>query len=145
MPVTTRAVSRLLPSSVPEQRLDSGFDGIPTLSTFHQRFTHVRLSSAHLTGLSRLFLNAHYPGHCAGAASGGLDPGPAARVRGADPHLLCSSAAFRWPSRPPFRAFVAHSRRRTALRALRLAGEASLPARTTCPSRSEDTGLPARG
>src|SRR6266545_7560596 len=68
------------------------------LSTFHQRFTHVRLSSAHLTGLSRLFLNAHYPGRWARAASGGLDPGPAARVRGADPHLLCSSAAFRWPS-----------------------------------------------
>src|SRR5262249_20628506 len=114
MPVTTRAVSRCPPSFVPEQRLDSGFDDIHTLSTFHQRFTHVRLFSAHLTGLSRLFLNAHYPGHCAGAASGGLDPGPAARVRGANPHLPCSSAAFRWPCRPPFRAFVAHSHRRNA-------------------------------
>jgi hypothetical protein len=53
----------------------------------------VRLPSAHLTGLARLFLNAHYPGHWARAASGGLDPGPAARVRGADPHLLRSMAA----------------------------------------------------
>jgi hypothetical protein len=63
MPVTTRAVSRSLPSFVPEQRLDSGFDDIPPLSTFHQRITYVRLSSTHLTGLSRLFLNAHHPGH----------------------------------------------------------------------------------
>ena len=65
-----------------------------TLSTRQQRFTRVRLSSAHLTGSSRLFRNAHHPGHWAGAASGGLDSDPAARVRGACPHLLCSMAAL---------------------------------------------------
>ena len=68
----------------------------PTLSTRHQRFTRVRLTSAHLTGYPRLFRNAHYPGRCASAACGGLDPDPAIRVRGASPHLLCSKAASSW-------------------------------------------------
>ena len=62
MPVTTRAVSRHRPSSVPGQQLEPGFDDVPTLSTRRQRFTRVRLPSAHLTGYSRLFLNAHHPG-----------------------------------------------------------------------------------
>src|SRR6185436_2670374 len=93
VPVTTRAVSRHLPSSIPGQRLEPGFGDIPTLSTRYQRFTHVRLPSTHLTGLSRLFRNAHHLGHWTEAASGGLDPGPAARVRGALPHLLRSTAA----------------------------------------------------
>ena len=44
-------------------------------------------------GFPRLFRNAHHPGHCAGAACGGLDPDPAIRARGAGPHLLCSKAA----------------------------------------------------
>ena len=101
-------------SFVPGQRLEPGFDDVPTLSTRHQRFTHVRLPSAHLTGSSRLFRNAHHPGHWTDAASGGLDPGPAARVRGAHPHLLCSKAAsVELTSRPPFRAVVAHSHRHT--------------------------------
>jgi hypothetical protein len=45
MPATTRTVSTHLPSSVPGQRLEPGFGDIPTLSTRHQRFTRVRLSS----------------------------------------------------------------------------------------------------
>lgn len=80
-------------SLIPGQQLEPGFDDVPTLSTRYQRFTRVRLPCAHLTGLSRLFRNAHYPSHWAGAACGGLDPGPAARVRGACPRLLCSKAA----------------------------------------------------
>src|SRR6266513_838828 len=75
------------------QQLEPGFDDVPTLSTRYQRFTRVRLPSAHLTGSSRLFRNAHYPSHWARAACGGLDPDPAARVRGACPHLLCGKAA----------------------------------------------------
>ena len=76
-----------------------------SFSTRRQRFTHVRLPSTHLTGTSRLFQNAHDPGHWTGAASGGLDPDPAVRARGACPHLSCSMAASVTvlTSRPPLR------------------------------------------
>jgi hypothetical protein len=50
MPVAARSVGRRLPSSVPGQRLEPGFGNVPTLSTHQQRFTCVRLASAHLTG-----------------------------------------------------------------------------------------------
>ena len=113
MPVAARPVSRHPPSFVPGQRLEPGFDNILTLSTLHQRFTCVRLTSAHLTGDSRLFRNAHHPGRWAEAACGGLDPGPATRVRGAFPHLLCSKAlqvGTATSSVPPLRTVVAHSR-----------------------------------
>jgi len=93
VPAVARAVNRHPPSFVPDQQLESGFDDVPTLSTHKRWFTCVHLSSAHLTGTSRLFRNAHHPGHWAKAASGGLDPDPATRVRGAAPHLLCSKAA----------------------------------------------------
>src|SRR5262249_27617519 len=68
------------------------------LSTRHQRFTCVRLASAHLTGSPRLFRNAHHLGHWTKAACGGLDPDPAIRARGTCPHLLCSKAASSWLS-----------------------------------------------
>src|SRR5258708_16839541 len=61
MPAIARAVNRLPPSFITDQRLESDFDGIPTLSTRHQRFTFVRLPSAHLTGSSRLFPNRSPP------------------------------------------------------------------------------------
>src|SRR5262249_53887962 len=93
MPVTTRAVSRHLPSLVPGQTVEPGFGDVHSLSTRQQRFTRIRLPSTHLTGISRLFRHAHDPGHWTDAASGGLDSDPAVRVRGADPHLLCSKAA----------------------------------------------------
>ena len=93
VPVAARPVSRHPPSFIPSQRLEPGFGDVPMLSTGHQRFTCIRLTSAHLTGLSRLFRNAHHPGRWAKAACGGLDPDPAIRVRGAYPHLLCSKAA----------------------------------------------------
>jgi hypothetical protein len=87
-------------------------------STVHS----VRLSSAHLTGTSRLFRNAHDPGHWANAASGGLDPDPAVRVRGASPHLLCSKAALNWPrlhhgllSAPSWRTIIGVMPARTSL------------------------------
>ena len=96
MPVAARTVGRHPPSFIPGQQLEPGFDDIPTLSTRHQRFTCVRLTSRHLTDLLRLFRNADHPSHCAGAACGGLNPDPATRVRGARPHLLCSKAALSW-------------------------------------------------
>jgi hypothetical protein len=113
MPVTTRAVDRL-PSRLSRANDWSSVSvDVHTLSTRHQRFTCVRLHSAHLTGWSRLFRLAHHPDHWTGAASGGLSPGPATRARGASPHLLRSKAAFSWPSWLPFRAVVAHHRPRT--------------------------------
>ena len=96
IPVVARTIGRHPPSSIPGQQREPGFDDIPTLSIRHQRFTRVRLTSAHLTGYSRLFRNAYHPSHCAGAAYGGLNPDPAIRVRGADPPLLCSKAALSW-------------------------------------------------
>jgi len=71
------------------RRRPNAFD---TSSTVHSRSSYQRTPD----GLSRLFRNAHHPGHCAEAAYGGLDPDPAIRVRGADPHLLCSKAASSW-------------------------------------------------
>src|SRR5262244_127642 len=98
MPVTTRTVGRHPPSFFPGQQLEPGLGDVPTLSTRHQRFTCVRLASAHLTGSPRLFRNAHHLGHWAKAACGGLDPDPAIRARGTCPHLLCSKAASSWLS-----------------------------------------------
>src|SRR3954447_8754095 len=51
MPVAARPVGRLPPSFVAGQQREPGFGDVPTLSTRQQRFTHVRLTSAHLTGL----------------------------------------------------------------------------------------------
>ncbi len=112
MPVAARTVSRHPPNFVPGQRLEPGFGDIPTLSTLHQRFTRVRLTSSHLTGNPRLFHNARHPGHWARAACGGLDPGPATRARGAFPHLLCSKVlkvSTATSSEPPLRTVVAHN------------------------------------
>ena len=92
-------------------------------STRHQRFTHVRLPSTHLTGISRLFRNAHDLDHWTDAASGGLDPDPAVRVRGAHPHRLVQQGCFEslLTSWSPLRAVVAHCHphiaRRSHLRA----------------------------
>jgi hypothetical protein len=60
------------------------FDTLPTV--------HSRSSSQHSPDrfCPAFSENAHHPGRCAGAASGGLGPDPAVRARGADPHLLCS-------------------------------------------------------
>src|SRR5215467_12483750 len=43
-----------------------------------------------------LFRNAHHLGHWTKAASGGLNPDPAIRVREACSHLLSSTAAPSW-------------------------------------------------
>src|SRR6476660_4855250 len=40
---------RISPAFIPGQRLDPGFDVVPTLSTLHRWFTCVRLSDPHLT------------------------------------------------------------------------------------------------
>src|SRR3954467_7190397 len=51
MPVAARPVGRLPPSFVAGQQREPGFGDVPRLSTRQQRFTHIRLTSAHLTGL----------------------------------------------------------------------------------------------
>ena len=70
---------------VPGQQRDPGFDVVPTLSTDHQWFTHVRLLGSHLTHLVRLFRVAHHHGSFTAAAHGGLRPPPTGRSRRAIP------------------------------------------------------------
>jgi len=110
MPVTARTEDRRPPSSVPGQRLEPGFDDIPTLSTLHRRFTRVRLPDPHLTSCPAFSVAAHHPGRCARAAPGGLRPDPDVRSRGAIPHLSCSKAAqvgpFSLPVAPSWRTVV---------------------------------------
>jgi hypothetical protein len=90
-PATARTVSRSLPGFIPEPYPKPGFDGSHSLSTPHQRFTCVRLPCPYLTGARPAVSgSAHHPGIHPCAASVGLKPGPAARLRGANPHLLCS-------------------------------------------------------
>src|SRR5262249_35382433 len=59
-PVTVKAVSRFRLDFIPGQRLEPGFDDIPTLSTPRQWFTCVRLLGSHLTSARLAFFrNAH--------------------------------------------------------------------------------------
>jgi hypothetical protein len=117
------SVSRQAPSELrPRSTTGTWFWQRPyafdTSATVHMRSSCQRSPD----GLSRLFRNAHHPGHCAKAACGGLDPDPAIRVRGAVPHLLCSKAASIWLlhqsllSAPSWRTVirVAHDRDSTA-------------------------------
>ena len=62
----------------------------------NHRFTHVRLPSAHLTGMSRLFRNAHDPGHWTDAASG-----VSRSVSGACAAERCSPSSVPFPPQPP--------------------------------------------
>src|SRR5262249_12529265 len=55
MPDATLAVSGTPPALIPGQRLNPGFDVVPTLSTLRRRFTGVRLSDPHLTRPRRAF------------------------------------------------------------------------------------------
>jgi hypothetical protein len=74
----------------------------------------LRLPKPHLTRSRRAFsIDAHHPDFWSEqlVAVWSLPCRPA---RGALPHLLCSTAAFSWPLRPPFGAFVAHSRPQNA-------------------------------
>ena len=105
-----QAASELRPRPTTGARFRRRPNAFDTSSTVHSRSSYRRIPD----GFSRLFRNAHHPGRSAGAACGGLNPDPAIRVRGADPHLLCSKAASsRFPtSEPPLRAVVAHGRRR---------------------------------
>ena len=95
MPVIARAVGRLPPSFVPGQQLEPGFDDVPTLSTRHQRFTRVRLPSAHLTGSSRLFRNAHHPGHWAERSFRWFGPWPCSPSPRGRPSSLVQQGCFR--------------------------------------------------
>src|SRR3954467_14738086 len=55
MPDATLAVSGSPPALIPEQRLNPGFDIVPTLSILRRWFTRVRLSDPHLTRSRRAF------------------------------------------------------------------------------------------
>src|SRR3954468_18238424 len=68
-------------------RRPSAFD---TSATVHSRSSDQRTPDGIAPAFCR---NAHHLGHWTDAACGGLDPDPAIRARGADPHLLCSKAA----------------------------------------------------
>src|SRR3954449_5285056 len=61
-----------------------------TSATVHSRSSDQRTPDGIAPAFCR---NAHHLGHWTDAACGGLDPDPAIRARGADPHLLCSKAA----------------------------------------------------
>jgi hypothetical protein len=61
-----------------------------TSATVHSRSSDQRTPDGIAPAFCR---NAHHLGHWTEAACGGLDPDPAIRARGADPHLLCSKAA----------------------------------------------------
>ena len=108
------AVNRSPPQTYPRLTTPSGSDVVPTLSTGHQWFACARLLGPHLTGSSPAFCrNAHHLGHCAEAASGGLNPHPVMRVREAVSHLSCSTAQRSFLSSCILlRAFVAHGHRR---------------------------------
>jgi hypothetical protein len=100
-----------IPQAPPENFAPSSvstslFVDLDASSAVHSRSSS-RLSPDVLLG--RLFRNAHHPGRCAGAAYGGLEPPPAGRLRGAHPHLLCStvSGGPTSTSGPPA-TFVAH-------------------------------------
>src|SRR3954469_26003049 len=55
MPDAALAVSGSPPALIPEQRLNPGFDVVPTLSTLRRWFTRVRLPDPHLTRSRRAF------------------------------------------------------------------------------------------
>jgi hypothetical protein len=94
---------------------------VPTLSTGHQRFACARILGSHLTGSSPAFCqNAHHLGHCAEAASGGLNPHPVMRGREAVSHLSCSTTRRSFLSSCILlRAFVAHCHLRNSQRIFR--------------------------
>src|ERR1035438_4173710 len=81
-----------------------GFDIVPTLSTRHQWFPCGPLLVSHLTwffpGLSLL---CSRPGLLTTAAEGGLEPAPASRFRGADPHR--SNSYTHWALLGPLRSW----------------------------------------
>src|SRR5437762_2310025 len=76
-----------------------------TSATVHSRSSDQRTPDGIAPAFCR---NAHHLGHWTDAACGGLDPDPAIRARGADPHLLCSKAARSCSTSHPPRAVVAH-------------------------------------
>src|SRR3954467_2174996 len=81
MPDATLAVSGSPPALIPEQRLNPGFDVVPTLSTLRRWFTCVRLPVPHLTRSRRAFSLT--------LTTGALNPSPQGGVgrppRGAGP------------------------------------------------------------
>jgi len=87
MPSAAQPVDRYLLGFVPGQ------PSIPVstpikLTTRHQRFTCIRLPESHLPrSKPRLFLQRSPRRLLIDAAWSGLKPGPATRLRGADPHL----------------------------------------------------------
>src|SRR5208337_4243277 len=92
MPDAAWAEIRPSPRLVPGYRIPPGFDIILHFSTPHQRFACARLSKPYLTGQAPPFPQRSPPRLFTVATCGGLKPTPDGRLRGACPHLLCSSA-----------------------------------------------------
>src|SRR6266478_10228684 len=99
-----------------------GFDIVPTLSTRHQWFPCGPLLARHLTWFfPGLFLLCSRPWLLTTAAEGGLEPAPASRFRGADPHR--SNSYTHWALLGPLRSWRTivgvpdqHSQRRASCR-----------------------------
>src|SRR5262249_18992578 len=80
------------------------FDIVPTLSTRHQWFPRGPLLTSHLTWFfPGLFLLCSRPWLLTTAAEGGLEPAPASRFRGADPHR--SNSYTHWALLGPLRSW----------------------------------------
>jgi len=111
LPATAQPVSRSPLDFFTDPESDLISMAVVSISTAHQRFTRVRLPGPHLTEFLPAFSRSvHHLGSYPHAAPGGLRTGPATRPRGAHPHLPCSTASVSRSARPPFSAFVAHSR-----------------------------------
>jgi hypothetical protein len=92
---------------IPEQLLDPGFDVIKAVSTRHQWFASARLRDSHLTR-SRRAVSATLTTPALDRRSlRWFAASPAGRLRGAHPHLLCSTAPERSPLHrsPPSRSW----------------------------------------
>jgi hypothetical protein len=107
-----RPASKQVPAGLLRRpRKLSAFDGscvvFDSSSTVHLRSPSWPLPDGGTPAFSR---SVHHLGSHPHAAPGGLRTGPAARPRGARPHLPCSMASVSRSIGPPFSAFVAHFR-----------------------------------
>ena len=113
VPATARAACRPSPGLLPGHLSEPWFRWRPfafdTLPTVHSRSSSQHTPDGFRPAFSR---NAHHPGHCSRAASGGLSPDPAFRARGAHPHLSYSRHFVRSPT--SLRAFAAHDKLRSS-------------------------------
>jgi len=99
MPVAARAVGRHPPSFFPGQWPEPGFGDVPELSTPLQRFTRVRLPSAHLSGLTpALWPGRSPPRPLCRSSSRWFGPWPCSPSPGGLPPSLVQHGRFSRPS-----------------------------------------------